>query len=67
MTTIEVKKDARVEVCSMEQLRTDGFKVVPVEGHTVLYCWNRRKCTLWTTAVLIWGFLSTGARWETGF
>ena len=36
MATVEVKRDARVEVCSTEQLERDGFEVVSVEGRTIL-------------------------------
>ena len=36
MATTEVKRDARVRVCSMEDLERDGSRVVTVEGRTVL-------------------------------
>ena len=43
MTTVEAKRDARVEVCSMEELEKDGFKVVSVEGRTVLVLLDQGK------------------------
>ena len=36
MATVEVKRDASVEVCSMEELKRDGSKVVSVAGRTIL-------------------------------
>ena len=36
MATIEVTRDARVEVCSMEQLQRDGFEIVSTSGRTIL-------------------------------
>ena len=36
MTTLETRKDATVEICSLEELQTEGFKVVSVEGQAIL-------------------------------
>ena len=36
MAIIDTERDARVEVCSIEELERDGPKVVSVEGRTVL-------------------------------
>ena len=36
MTTVEATRDARIEICSLEELVREGFKVVSVEGRTVL-------------------------------
>ena len=61
MTTLETRKDATVEICSLEELQAEGLKVVSVEGQAILSCWNRATSTPWTTAVRTWGFPSTGA------
>ena len=36
MAIVEAKREAKVEVCSIEELGRQGFKVVSVEGQTVL-------------------------------
>ena len=36
MATVEAAKTATVEVCSLEQLQAEGFKVVSVEGQAIL-------------------------------
>ncbi len=43
MTTLETRKGARVEVCTEEQLRAEGFKVVSVESHTILVLLDQGK------------------------
>ena len=43
MAAIEVKRDARFEVCSMAELERDGPKVVTVEGRTVLVLLDQGK------------------------
>ena len=36
MATVEAKRDARVEVCSLQELERERFRVFVVEGRTVL-------------------------------
>ena len=43
MATVEAAKYATVEVCPLEQLQAEGFKVVSVEGHTILVLLDQGK------------------------
>ena len=43
MATVEAQKNARVQVCSLEELEREGFKVISVEERTVLVLLEQGK------------------------
>ena len=43
MATVEAQKNARVQVCSLEELEQEGFKVISVEEWTVLVLLEQGK------------------------
>ena len=43
MSVVEAARDARVKVCTLEQLERDGFRVTSVEGRTVLVLLDQGK------------------------